>query len=108
VNNPVPEDSNGIITGPLRPNKRVEDAPPVPEGASTTAADLQAKIRAATPYPADYAPEPTPVDERVPSGVGTIATVVAAPSEPAEQTEQKAPAKKAPAKKAPAKKAASK
>ncbi|MBV9919278.1 MAG: hypothetical protein JOY78_00265 [Pseudonocardia sp.] len=38
--------------------------------------ELQARIKANTPQPADYAPRHTPLDERVPSGAATIATVV--------------------------------
>lgn len=87
VNGVEPEVSNGTITGPLRPNQPVASSVPgVPAGASTTAADLQAKIRASRPVvPADYAPGHVARDERVPVAQGTIAaTVDRAPSGPAE------------------------
>lgn len=69
--------ANGAIQGPLRPNKPVADAPGRPAGATLSAAELQARVRANTPNPADYAPQrSTPRPLRAPGGQATIATVV--------------------------------
>lgn len=80
-----PVDANGIITAPLRPNKPVDSAPPRPDGATLSAAELQARIREETINPVDYAPEKFPLDQRVPSAQATIAaTVDRAPRDPSE------------------------
>lgn len=87
LNGVEPQDANGKIRAELRPNKNVASSvPQPPAGASTTAADLQAKIRASRPVtPSDYAPQRVPLDQRVPSAQGTIAaTVDREPSGPAE------------------------
>lgn len=68
--------ANGAIQGPLRPNKPVADPPPVPPGAAAGPAELQAKARAASPSPADYAPSKAPRERHAPGGQATIATVV--------------------------------
>lgn len=69
--------ANGAIRGPLRPNKPVAEAPARPEGATLSAAELQAHVNANTPFPADYAPDRhTPTGQRSPSGQATIATVI--------------------------------
>lgn len=88
--NSEPTESNGHITGPLRPNQPVVDAGAVPQPpaiADIGSADLQALVKANTPQPADYAPTKVPLSERVPSAQATIAATVdrepAGPSEPA-------------------------
>lgn len=69
--------NSGVITGPLRPNQPVaDDVPAPPNGAKIGAADLQEKVRANTPRPADYAPQRVPEDQRVPAAQGTVAAVV--------------------------------
>lgn len=69
--------ANGAIQGPLRPNKPEGTPPPPPEGATLTAAQLQAYVKDNSPQPADYAPErATPAAQRSPSGQATIASVI--------------------------------
>lgn len=73
--------ANGAISGPLRPNKPVADAPAVPAIADLGSADLQVRIRENTPAPADYAATGAPREHHAPAGQATIATVITNPFE---------------------------
>lgn len=73
--------ANGVISGPLRPNQPVADAPAIPPIADLGSADLQARIRENTPVPADYAATGAPREHHAPAGQATIATVITNPFE---------------------------
>lgn len=73
--------ANAVITGPLRPNQPVADAPEVPPIADIGSAELQARIRENTIVPADYAATGAPREHHAPAGQATIATVITNPFE---------------------------
>lgn len=78
------DDANGHIRGPLRPNKPVGSAVPMPAVATETVAATRDRIKAGSPQPADYAPtkgNPAPV----PGYQATIASVVAGTQQGADQ-----------------------
>lgn len=73
--------ANGAISGPLRPNKPIADAPEPPPIADLGSAQLQERIRENTLAPADYAATGAPREHHVPGGQATIATVITNPFE---------------------------